>query len=355
MRNQDLVLAEQLAGITFPGSVDFIKQEWLHNYAMAVDAQPQLITQQNSGIPGFLTTFIDPVILTILTAKNEAANILGEVRKGSFVDVTAIFPTVEHDGEVSSYGDYSEDGTSDANTNFPQRQSYLYQTITQWGELQLERAALARINWANEVRVSAITLLNKFQNLSYFYGVQGIQNYGLLNDPNLPAPISPSPKAAGGMTWWNGNSVNATANEIYADIQMLFKQLVSQSNGNITLKSELTLAMSPVSETALLTTNSFSVNVADLLKKNFPNLTVKTAIQYGVLTASNPQGSAGGEFVQMIAKSVEGQETGFCAFNEKMRAGVVIRGTSSFKQKMAQGTFGAVIRQPFAIASMIGV
>jgi hypothetical protein len=57
----------------------------------------------------------------------------------------------------------------------------------------------------------------------------------------------------------------------------------------------------------------------------------------------------------MIADDVEGQRTGFCAFNEKMRAHPIIRAASSFKQKMTAGTWGAVIRFPAGIASMVGV
>lgn len=352
-RNPLLILAEA-KGITFPGVVDFIKPEWTHN-SLAYDAQPGLVTQSNSGIPAFLTTMIDPSTLQILTAKNAAAEIFGEVRKGSFADVTMVFPIVEHTGEVSTYGDYSADGRADANAEFPQRESYLYQTIVEYGDLQLERAGLAKINWASELKNAAITILNKYQNLTYFYGVQGLANYGLLNDPLLSAPIAPSPKAAGGLQWMKGVNINATANEIYADIQALFAQVVVQSSGNINQKTPLKLAMSPVSSVALTATNSFNVNVSDLLAKNFPNITIVTAIQYGALSASNPQGSTIGEVVQLIASTVEGQDTGFCAFNEKLRASPVIRDLSSFKQKMSQGTWGAVIRQPFAIAQMIGI
>lgn len=353
-RNPDLITAE-MAGIFFPEAMDFLEPGWKNNLNMAMDAQPGLITSANSGIPAFLTNVVDPDILRILTAKNAAAEIFGEVRKGSFVDVTAMFPVVEMTGEVSSYGDFSANGRSGANMNFPQREAYNYQTIVEYGELEMERAGLAKIGWAAELKNAAVTVLGKFQNLTYFFGVAGLQNYGLLNDPGLSAPISPIPKAATGVAWFVNGAPNATANEVYNDIVALFSRLVSQSAGNIDMKSKLTLAMSPASQVALTFTNTFNVNVEDLLKKNYPNLTVKTAVQYGAVTAQNPQGSAGGEFVQMIAESVEGQETGYCAFNEKLRAGVVVRGLSSFSQKMAQGSWGAVIRQPFAIAGMIGV
>lgn len=354
-RNQDLIAAEQIAGITFDGAVDFIKPEWKRDFRLAQDAQPGLVTNANSGIPYFLSAFVDPEALRILTAKNAAAEIIGEVKKGSFVDTTAIFPVVEHTGEVSSYGDFSADGRSNANLNFPERQAYLYQTVIEYGELEMERAGLAKIGWAAELKNSALVTLNKYQNLTYFYGVAGLQNYGLLNDPSLPAPTGPAPKAAGGVAWANGYQVVATANEIYADIQTLFIQLVNQSSGNIDQKSKMTLAMSPARSGALTATNSFNVNVYDQLKKNFPNLEVKTAIQYGALSASNPQGSAAGEIVQLIADDVEGQETGYAAFNEKLRAGAIIRAESSFRQKLVQGSWGAIIRQPFAVAQMLGV
>jgi hypothetical protein len=346
-------------GISGPGfafdSAIFIRPEWRNNLKLAEDAQPQLITTPQSGIPAFLVTFLDPELLRILTAKNAAAEIFGEVRKGSFVDVTAVFPIVEHTGEVSSYGDFSQSGKSSANTNFPQRENYLYQTISEYGELEMERAGAAKIGWASELKQSCIVNLNKFQNFSYFYGIAGLQNYGLLNDPALNPAIAPSPKAAGGLTWFVGNSPNATGLEVYNDIVALVVTLIAQSAGNINAESDMVLGMSPHSSGALNFTNTYNVNVKKQLADNYPNLKVVPAIQYGALNAQNPQGSAAGELVQIIATKVEGQETGYCAFSEKLRAGPIIRDLSSYKQKMSQGTWGAVVRQPFAIASMIGV
>jgi hypothetical protein len=365
-RNHDLVALEQY-GITLPGAMEFIDPTWKGNfqaamdgakvkYGMALDAQPALITSPNSAIPVFLTTFVDPDLIKVLLAKNKAAEIIGEVKKGSFVDTTAMFPMVEYTGEVSSYGDHSNNGRVGANLNFPQRQQYIYQTIVEYGDLEMERAGLAKVGWASEMRNSAVVTLNKFQNLTYFYGVAGLQNYGLINDPNLPASLTPTVKAAGnGNVWWYNGAPNATANEVFADIQSMYRALVSQAQGLVEADTPMTLALSPSSATALTFTNSFNVNVNDLLKKNFPNLKVETAVQYGAVSASNPQGNAGGEFVQLIAANVEGQETGYAAFSEKLRAGPVIREMSAFKQKLSQGTWGAVIRQPFAISSMLGV
>lgn len=344
-------------GAVLPDVKSYIPDEFKRDFTLALDAQPAMITGANSGVPAFLTTMVDPTVFKILFTANKAAQIFGEERKGTWLDETMMFPVVEHVGEVSSYSDFAENGHTNVNTNWPQRQSYLFQTVKEYGERELERAGLARINWVSEIDQAAATVLNKFQNYTYFFGVSGLQCYGLLNDPNLSASLTPATKAyaAGGVKWVNNGAIVATANEIYADIQSLFYQLVAQSGGLIEAEDEMTLAMSPGSAVALTATNAFGVNVGDLLKKNFPNIKIETAVQYGVTSATNPQGIAAGNLVQLIAKSVEGQQTGYCSFNEKMRAHTMVKGMSSFKQKLTGGTWGAIIRMPFAIASMVGV
>jgi hypothetical protein len=333
----------------------FIPEPWKQNLNMALDAQPSLVTEANSAVPAFLTTMIDPKVYEILFAPNRAAEIFGEERKGTWLDETAMFPVVEHGGEVSTYGDYNENGHATANTNWPQRQSYLFQIVKEYGERELERAGLAKISWVSEIDQAASTIMNKFLNLTYFFGVSALQNYGLLNDPNLTAALTPASKAAGGTKWISNGVVVATANEIYNDIQSIYLQLVNQTTGLVEQDTPLVLAMSPSSAVALTQTNSFNVNVFDLLKKNFPNLRLETAVQYGALTSTNPQGVAAGNLVQLIAESVEGQDVGYCAFNEKMRSHPIIRAMSSFRQKATGGTWGAIIRFPAGIAAMVGV
>jgi hypothetical protein len=342
-------------GAVLPDVTSYLPEPFKRDFGMAMDAQPALSTEPNSAVPTMLTTFIDPAVFKILFAPNRAATIFGEVKKGTWIDQTTMFPQVEHTGEVSSYGDYAESGQAGVNTNWPNRQSYLFQVIKQYGEMELERAGLARINWVSEIDQAAATILNKFSNLTYFYGVNGLENYGLFNDPNLSAPIGPSTKAAGGTAWIQGGVIVATANEIYADIQSIYLELVQQTAGLVQQDTKMCLAMSPGSQVALTATNSFDVNVYDLLKKNFPNIRFETAVQYGVLSASNPQGVAAGNFVQLIAEMTEGQQTGYCAFNEKMRAHPIVRQLSSFKQKLTAGTWGAVIRMPVNFSSMVGV
>lgn len=329
------------------GLTDSIKRQLAQD--MAMDAQPTLVTTSNSGIPFFLANYFDPDLIEVLVTPNKAAVILGEAKKGDWTTRTGIFPIVERTGEVSSYGDYSNNGSTGFNSNFPERQNYLYQTITQWGELELEMSALAKIDAAAQKNIASAVVMSKFENNAYFFGIAGLQNYGLLNDPNLASPIAPGVKTfnTGVGPWITNGVVTAQPQEVYADIQALFLQLVNQSGGLVDMETKMTLALSPASSVALSATNvTFATNVIDLVKKNFPNIRIETATQYA---------TTAGNVVQLIADSVEGQDAGYCAFSEKMRAHPIIRELSSFKQKKTGGVWGAVIRQPFAIAQMIGV
>jgi len=342
-------------GVSFPDAQSYLWEGVRRDYNMALDAQPGLSTDPNSAIPTILSTYVDPERYEILFAPVRAAEIIGERKQGDWLMDTAMFLTVEHTGEVSSYGDYAENGGAGVNFNYPQRQNYLYQIMKEYGQRELERAGLAKLNWVAEKDNAAATVLKRFENQMYFFGINGLQNYGLLNDPNLSAALSPAPKAAGGTAWVQNGVVVATANEIYNDIQSIFLQLVTQTAGIVDKDSKLCLALSPESAVALTATNSFNVNVEDLLKKNFKNLRVETAVQYGQTSASNPQGVAGGNFVQLIAEETEGQRTGFGAFSEKQKAFKIVVGTSSYKQKVMSGGYGTVLRMPVNIASMLGV
>lgn len=352
----DHVAEHEANGVYIPGAVCYATDAMKRDYSIAMDALPGLNTTANGGIPALFTQVVDPQVYKVVFAPQKAVTITGERKVGDWTQKEAIFPTIEHTGEVATYGDFSNNGRAGANTNWPQRQSYLFQVIKEYGDLELETAGAARLSWAAEVDTAAASTLNRFQNYTYFWGVQNLQNYGLLNDPSLPASLTPGVKVAGnGNVWVYQNAPSATANEVFADVQSLVIKLVNQSGGLVDEDSKMTLACAPISSIAFATTNAFGLTARRMIADAFPNLKIVTAPQYGVLSASNPQGIAGGNFVQLIADEIESQQTAYCAFNEKMRAHPMFRALSSFQQKVTGGTWGAIIRQPFAIASMLGV
>ena len=315
---------------------------------VAMDAAYPLITTSNAGIPAMLSTYIDPKLIEVLIAPMKAAEAAGgEKKTGDWTTRTAMFPVIESTGEATSYGDYNNSGSAGVNFQFPQRQSYSYQTITQWGEKELADTGLAKIDLAARKNIASALTLNKYQNKTYLFGVSGLQNYGMLNDPALPADLTPITKAAGGTAWIlpNGN-VNATAVEVQRDISKMFFTLQARTQGLLETTDPIVLIMSPQSSVALTITDQFNVNVADILKKTYPRLEIRTVPEYA---------TAGGQKVQMVIEEYEGQRTWDCSFTEKMRAHPITQELSAFKQKKSAGTWGTVIYRPLFIQGMLGV
>ncbi len=347
----------QSKGIILPGVNSYFPSEWKEDFGLAMDAQPTLQTDPSSAIPAMLTTMIDPEVIRVIMAPLAFGEILGERKKGDWVTETEMFPVVEMTGEVSSYGDFNNNGRAGVNLNWPQFQSYLFQVFTIYGERELERAGLAKINYVSELDISAAYQLNQYQNLTYAFGVSGLQNYGIINNPYLSAYLTPATKAATGTTWFTaGGQPNATANEVYNDVVALWSKVISQTNGAIDAQAKATLTMSPGSELALKFANTFGVYVQDLLKIGFPNMKVKTAPQYGTQSSTNTQGySTAGNAMQLIVETIQGQQVAYAAFNEKLRAHKIIPEPSSWKQKKTSGSWGTITRMPVGIAGMIGI
>lgn len=329
--NQTFNQLERDAGIFFMGGGKKLMDDKIAA-ALAMDAQPGLTTVGNSGIPAWMLNYVDPQLIEIILQPTKAAEVFGEMKKGDWTTETATFMTVEPTGEVSSYGDYNNNGVSGVNVNFPQRQSYHYQVFTRWGEREVARAGEAKIDYVARVNEASVNALNRFQNKTYLFGVKGLQNYGVLNDPSLPATTTAA------KTW-----ANSTGEEVYESIRKLFQTLLKQTGGKIDMNTPLLLVCSPTASVDLTKTNQYNVNVIDQLKKNFPNLRVETIPEYSATS---------GETVQLIVEELDGQRTLDCAFTEKMRAHNMVLEASSIKQKKSQGTWGAIIYRPFCIATM---
>ena len=362
--NRDLIFdrLQEDFGIVLPDAVVEQRPEWGRRLDVAMDAaqrefgldvrgrfgydaaQPLAITSSNAGIPQFLTTVIDPKMIEVYTAPLNATKIAREELKGDWTKMIWEFPVIESNGWVASYDDYAPAGEANFQVNWVPRQSYLYQTQTEWGELELERAGLAKIDAANRKNLASAKVMAEFQNYSYFYGFAGLQNYGLLNDPNLPAAVAPLAESINGVPVYLW--VQKDALGIYADIVYLVQQLIQATNGMVNMATPMTLGMGPGSEVNLTKVTQYNVSVMDMIKKNFPKLHVETAVQYATVS---------GNLVQLFADELNGDDVVTTAFNLKMRAHAVVRDSSSFKQKKSGGTWGAILYQPTGVQQMLGV
>lgn len=328
-------------GIHFGQHAVYAQDAWRDDLNIAMDAQPQIVTASNAGIPGFLTNIIDTEVITIITAPSRFAQVFGETKKGDWTTLSATFPMVELAGSVAGYNDFSNNGVVDANGNWVPRQSFTYQTHKRYGERTVDMWGAAGINYNAQLDAAWAYVFARFQNRSYAFGISGLQNYGVLNDPSLTAPSTPATKTGGGVSW-----LLATADEEYRDVLALFTQLLAQMGNNIDRSSPMVLALSPGREALLSKLSAFNISARQMIKENFPNLTIVTIPEYS---------TTGGELMQLWLPKYEGQDTAYGAFTEKARAHAVIQHTSWTDQKMSAGTWGTIIRRPLAVAQMLGI
>lgn len=332
----DLNKIRQLArvGIVLPDTVR--RLESAESYAMdAASLAPTQITVSNAGVPVFLTTWVDPRGIEILLAPMNASKVFGEVKKGDWTTTTAMFRTIEPGGQVATYGDWSNDGMSTSNTTYPTRESYTFQTWTEWGDRELAQAGAGYIDLAADKEYASVTVMAKFMNKSYLYGVAGLKNYGLTNDPNLPAAVAATV-----------NYATATPEDIANDINRQVALLVAQSNGVITGNEPMVFATAPSVIQNMRRTNSFGLTAAAKIAENYANIEFVGIPEYD---------TAAGRLAQLWVKEIEGRPTAELGFNEKMRAHAVERYSTNTRQKKSGGTFGAVIYRPFAVTATLGV
>lgn len=341
-------------GIVPQPYAELLPANWRENPQMAMDslrasnqwvfdAQPVTVTAQNVGIPAYLANLLDPQMVRVLVYPMKSEQAYSAVKKGDWTTITAQFPMVETTGVTASYGDYSNNGSAGSNYNWVPRQSYHFQTVTQYGDRETELFGLAQINYVSDLNYSSALILNKFGNKVNFYGIAGLQLYGGLNDASLSAAIAPSTKVAGGTTW-----AVAQAYEIFQDILLLYTQLQAQLQGyELDRDTPMTLLLSPTLEPSLGKVTQYTLaSVRVAIKENWPNLKIVTAPELN---------TSAGQLMQLIVDEIDGVRSAYCAFTERLRAGRIVAALSSYMQKKISGTFGTIIRRPLAFAQMIGM
>ena len=312
------------------------------------------VTAPNSGIPSIFSTWTDPNVKRAIITPIKSEDVYGQSQKGDWLTDTAQFPFVEMSGQTASYDDYSQNGDSDANANWVQRQSFHFQTWTKWGEREAERMGAARLDWVSQKNEASISVLNKASNRINLFGVEGLQLRGALNDTDLPAAIQPTPKVAASGAATGGNDWMSTADpvQVYNDILKAFQQLSVQMGGNVTLESPLTLVIPTERQQCLLYTNQFRVSLRELIQQNLPNLKIETLPEAGGTLSG---GLSKVTQMQLFLREVDGQETVTTAFTEKLRAHAVERYSSYIRQKKSQGTWGTIWFYPVACVTMVGI
>ena len=329
----DMELAKQ-KGFDFGGATKFFDSAEPHKGVVADALDP------NTAVPAYMSVYANPRVIEILTAKRNYKAIAPEVKNGDWSTAFTQFRALELTGTVTPYQDYDANGQANVNTNFPTRQQYRFQTTLRVGDLEQDVNAAARIDLFAEKQRSAATLLEISFNKYAFYGVENMNIYGLLNDPNLNADLTPTTGAAGN-TW-----ELKTADEIMADFAKMYGKLYERSNGWIDGNTRTKLVIAPAALAELNRVNAFGASVKKMLADTYPNMEILSAPE--MVTAS-------GNLAMILADEVNGQPTVEFGYSEKYKAHSIIRDSSSMYQKISAGTYGAIVYMPFAIVTMLGV
>lgn len=301
------------------------------------------VTIPNAGVPAELTAYYDPRVIDVLTRPRKAREIFSEAQKGDWTASHAKFRVSELTGSTQPYSDYANSRTSGVNYNWIVREQYVFQTVIEYGDFEEGVSSAARLQLAADKQRAAAHVIDVDAGMFYLLGVAGMDIYGILNEPSLPAAITPRAGGQGGSVLWSDKNTG----QIYDDVLALFEQLVTQGDGWIDQKSPLTLVVSPAASVLLGKATDFNISVMDMLQKYFSSLRVVILPE---MADSNI-----GESIMLIADEIAGNPTGELAFSDKIRAGRVVGDVSSFRQKWTSTTYGAVIYYPFAIATMRGI
>ena len=321
-------------GFDFGGASQWFDAEQPHQGVVADALDP------NTAIPAYMGVYVNPRIIEVLTAKRNYKLIAPEVKSGDWSTPYSQFRALEFTGETTPYQDYDANGQSNINTNFPVRSQYRFQTTLRVGDLEQDVNANAKIDLFAEKQRSAATLIDIAFNKFAFYGVSDVAVYGLLNDPNLNADLTPT-AGVGGNTW----SLK-TADEIMNDFAKMFGKLYERANGYIDGNTATKLIVAPACLAELNKVNAFGISVKKMLADTYPQMEILSAAEMA---------TGSGNLAMILANEIEGQPTVEFAYSEKYKAHSIIRESSSMHQKISAGTYGAIVYMPFAIVTMLGV
>ena len=306
-----------------------------------------MVTVANIGAPAALYTYIDPRVIPILFAAKNSTKFFKDQKIGEWTDEFLTFQTEEVAGQVGVYSDYGDGPSSDVNFGYPVRQNFRFQTTIKYGDLEVEKASRAKLNLVASKQRSASEILARARNKFNLYGVKGMSIYGMLNDPNLPSPITP--QEVGGKTKWAEKCAAApseAANIVYNDVNLLITELMKANGAMLEQDAEFVLGVSNNMFAYLTNSNMYGKTAQQMLKENYPNLEI---VQLPELSTKQ------GETLYLTVRSLLSQETGAAGYTDAMKFGRLVPHLSSFSQKACATTCGTVIFRPSLVAQMLGI
>lgn len=333
---------------------DFAAQSYAQAYGMdAAVSIPGLTVnaaQGNSPYMQFLQSWL-PGQVQVITAARKADELMGVVTAGAWEDEEIIQEILELVGVAQPYTDYANIPLSSWNLSYEKRGVIRFEEGLQVGELEGLRSGRIGINAQETKRNAAALALEISRNRVAFFGYNGATSYpiyGYMNDPNLPAYVT-VPAGAAGTTW-----DKKTFAEIVRDLLTGLSALRVQSKEVIDpTATPIILAVASEKVDYLSTPNDLGETPYDWLKQNYPNVTVKSAVEldnanggadvfYLYAESVGDSGTDGGGVIDQIVPS-------------RFRALGVDTSCKMVTEDFTNATAGVLVKRPFAVYRASGI
>ena len=309
------------------------------------DAMPTQLPN-NIGMPAGILSALNPKAVSVLLKKRNADLVYGKRQKLlNWEDEEYFTPIVERTGQSVPYSDDALPIFGGLNLSFNKTGHYRFTCAYRFGDLEARKITKARLNYTEIITSATSEALASELNRAAFNGY--IENngnaflcYGLLNNPNLDNVIS-SAKTFENMSW----------EEINAFFAKAIGELVKKSGQNISLQSNIKVAISSEAFTILRSlTTSLGISIYQHLLNTYENLKFIPANELD-----------GAHNNQNVIYFIGEDEAG--GIDETMTLGYSELGLMSnteiekfgYSQAMSAGTTGGIIYKPLFIVRYTGI
>lgn len=332
------------------GFSDVAKNEIIRNASSYGFDAAEMATVPSVGTPVQLLQWWSPKVIKTIYAGRKADEIMGVVNAGSWEDEEVVVPEVETLGDVALYGDYANGENSNFNVNFNKRSVVRFLSTVSVGTLEAAQVARMRLDAKEKKMVATTNALEIQRNLVAFNGFNygNKANYGLLNDPRLPAYGTLSVGASGSTMFKDKTYI-----EIVNDIRGLVRELELKLNGNFDASTDAFKLILPMAASQSMTAvpqygaNGFAGSVEAWFKGAYPKGEIHYVPQF--------DGALGGQnVVYVIAEEVDGEKNVDQFVQQRMFLVGFERRDTYFKETYSNATAGAFVGYGIGVVRKVG-
>lgn len=345
-------IAEKLDNLGFPDvkrGYQFVGKEnkdEIISRIMAMDANTSFPASNKVDVLNH--TFFFESVWQVFNTPLTAEQIINVRQIGNWTDEYASLSVIEHVGHTRPYGDFDRQGASDVNRSSEAIRHYRFQDMLEIGDLESamnsSNGPRGQIDLLAQKEEAAARVINRTHDRIWLFGVEYTTGDfvvpGLINNPDLDPSLTVT-------TPW----ATATADQIIADIDSLYTDLVTKSGGHITEDTPLTLALPNSLRAALNKRREYTdKTVLQVIEETYPNLTIVSSADFALES---------GNIVMLIAKTVTADNGAqldaiIGGYSVRFQSHGKVRDVTSTIEKKSGGNWGTHVIYPWAISSLTG-